>query len=163
MQEIQKELEEAKNQRSLTEQEAAQLAAINEQLKQDKDDLRKQGTALAAENEELTQRAERLLERQQLLEQCAESLKLENSILIQQFDRLKVKYEQESAAFQEQLQVLKESVSTSLQRFTAGEMTSEQLIGTLAELGVELHCPQEQLAELPQRLAAANTVEERAQ
>jgi len=147
----------------LTEEEASKLAAINAQLQQDKEELEKARNAAQAEAAELTQRAERLLERQQLLEQCAESLKLENSILIQQFDRLKVKYEQESAAFQEQIQVLKERVSASLQAFTAGEMTAEALTEALAETGVELHFPQEQLQQLSQRLATATTVEERAE
>lgn len=163
MQDIQKELEETKSQRDLTEQEAAQLAAINQQLQHDKEELLTESTTLKAEKEELSQRAERLLERQQLLEQCAESLKLENSILMEQFDRLKVKHEQESIALQEQLQSLKETVSTSLQQFTVGEITADQLMNTLAELGVELHCPQSQLQELPQRLANANTVQEREQ
>lgn len=147
----------------MTEQEAAHLAAINQQLQHDKEDLLNESIAWKAEKEELIQRAERLIERQQLLEQCAESLKLENSILIEQFDRLKLKHEQESIAFQEQLQLLKERVSASLQQFTAGQITAEQLINTLGKFGVVIACPQEQLQELPQRLANAATAEEREQ
>lgn len=40
---------------------------------------------------------------QAALEATAEGLKLENSALIQQFDRLKLRFEAESAAFQEQV------------------------------------------------------------
>lgn len=40
---------------------------------------------------------------QAALEAAAEGLKLENSALIQQFDRLKLRFEAESAAFQEQV------------------------------------------------------------
>lgn len=160
---IQRELQTAKEARELTSEEAANLAAINQQLQQDKDVLAQESSALKAENEELVERAERLLERQQLLESCTESLKLENGLLIQQFDRLKLKYEHESSAFQAQLADLKERVSTSLQRFTAGDITAQQLIAFLADMGVELRCPEAQVAQLPQRLAQATNEEERVQ
>lgn len=87
MQGIQKELQEARQQRELTEQEAAQLSSINSRLQADNAELAQATGALRAENEELIQRTDRLLDRQQLLEQCAESLKLENGNLIQQVGR----------------------------------------------------------------------------
>lgn len=87
MQGIQKELQDARQQRDLTEQEAAQLASVNSRLQADNAELAQATGALRAENEELIQRTDRLLDRQQLLEQCAESLKLENGNLIQQVGR----------------------------------------------------------------------------
>ena len=163
LQDIQKELEKSQAQRRLTEDEAAQLAAINHQLHQDKDLLSREASSLKAENEELAARADRLLERQALLESCAESLKLENGLLIQQFDRLKAKHDQEGAAFQERLEELKAGVAASLQRFTEGGITADQLIAFLSGMGVELRCPREEVAKLPPRLAIAGTQEERTQ
>lgn len=150
-----------KEQRQLSEQEAAQLSAINTQLNADKEELARRSETLQAQNEELIHRADKLLERQQLLEQCAESLKLENSILIQQFDRLKLKYEKESTVFHDKLSELKSNVTSVLNKFTQGDITAEQLIKFLGDMGVELKCPTEQVEQIPKRLAIAATSDER--
>ena len=62
----------------------AQLSQVNRLLQAENELLSQQGADLHQENEELVRRTDRLLERQNLVEQCAESLKLENSNLIQQ-------------------------------------------------------------------------------
>lgn len=163
LQVIQKELQETKEKRDLTEQEAAQLAAINAQLLADKEFFENTTNTLKEANDELTTRAERLLERQQLLEQCAESLKLENGILIQQFERLKLKHEQESAAFYEQMQALKSTISAQMHTFIQGEINASQLVEALKEIGVELSVTEQSVQALDQRLAVAATPEERVQ
>eukprot|EP00887_Chlorella_sp_A99_P003888 scaffold11.g3888.t1 len=164
LEEIQEELERNQKDRELTVQEAAQLAAVNQQLALDKEELSRQASSLAKENEELHERTERLLEQQQVLEQCAESLKAENSLLIGQFEKLKIKYEQETEGFQEQLTELKTQVSGALDRFTTGDISAEQLIAFLGAMGVELRAPR--AAEgmeglLPDQLNSARSREER--
>ena len=163
LQEIQRELQQAKSLRDLTAEEAAQLAAINAELQQAKEDLEKESSALKTEKEELEVRAARLLEREQLLEQCTESLKLENSILIQQFEKLKVKHEQEAAAFEKQIQALKERVGTTLQHFTVGEINAQELVESLSEMGVTLNCSEEEMTKLERVAAKAATEEQRAE
>lgn len=134
---------------------------MNEQLRLDAKQLQHEAQNLRNENHELSIRADQLLERQQLLEQCAESLKLENGILLQQFERLKVKHEEETAALEEQIRSLKEQVTTVLQSFTEGKTTASELIESLNDIGVELRLPEQELAAVPERLAAATTSEER--
>jgi hypothetical protein len=137
-QDVQRDLRAAQQQRELTEQEAAQLSAVNQRLSGENDALGAATTSLRAENEALMARADALLERQALLEQCAESLKLENSTLIGQFDRLKLKHEAEAAGFGEQLAELKAAVGGALSRFTAGDLSADQLVAFLSQMGVEL-------------------------
>ena len=161
LQEVQRELQQAQSQRELTAQEAAQLAIINAQLQQAKDDLEKESSALKLEKEELEARTKRLIEREQILEQCTESLKLENSILIHQFEKLKVKHEQETAAFTEQLQTLKDRVATTLHHFTTGQMNAHQLVESLAEFGVTLECSEDDMARLEKVAAVTATEEQR--
>lgn len=163
MQELQKELLSIKTQRELTEHEAAQLAKINAHLQQTNGALEKETTTLKTENGELVARTEQLIERQQLLEQCAESLKLENSLLIQQFDRLKLKHEQESLVFERQLQELKQRVGHTLQQFTNGEVTAQELVHALSEMGVELKVPEGEDILLHARLNGAHTIQERSE
>lgn len=102
-QDMQRDLRTAQQQRQLTEAEASQLAAVNQRLSAENADLAATSSSLKAENEALAARADSLLERQAALESAAESLKLENCTLLQQFDRLKIKYEHEAAGFQEQV------------------------------------------------------------
>jgi hypothetical protein len=83
-QELKQELEAVRETRELTDQEAAALVAVKERLQAENEALANEARALRENNEELMKRTDRLLERQQVLEQCAESLKLENSNLIQQ-------------------------------------------------------------------------------
>lgn len=163
MQGIQRELTQAKAQRELTEQEATQLTAINAELQKAKEELEKESSALKLEKEDLEARAARLLEREQLLEQCTESLKLENSILIQQFEKLKVKHEQESVAFEEKLNNLKTHVGNTIQKFTVGEIDAKQLIQFLSEMGVQLHCTEEDMTRLERVAQKTATVEQRAE
>ena len=59
-------------------------------------------------------------------------------MLLQQFDRLKGKYEGEAAGFREQLEGLKAAVGGALGRFTAGDISAEQLVAFLGQMGVEL-------------------------
>lgn len=103
LQDVQRDLRSAQQQRDLTEAEAAQLAAVNTRLSAENADLSAASSSLRAENEALAARADSLLERQAALEAAAESLKLENCTLLQQFDRLKIKHEQDAAGFQEQV------------------------------------------------------------
>jgi chromosome segregation ATPase len=139
-QDLQRDLRTAQQQRDLTEAEAAQLAAVNTRLSAENADLSAASSSLRAENEALGARADSLLERQAALEAAAESLKLENCTLLQQFDRLKIKYEQDAAGFQEQVAELKSSVSGALQRFTSGDISADQLLAFLGAMGVELRC-----------------------
>lgn len=98
-----------------------------------------------------------------MLEQCTESLKLENSILIQQFEKLKIKHEQESVAFEEKLKNLKNQVGTTLQKFTAGEIDAKQLIKFLSEMGVQLQCTEEDMTRLERVALKTATEEQRAE
>lgn len=63
-QDIQRDLKTAQQQRQLTEDEAAQLAAVNQRLTCENADLSTRAASLASENEELAARADSLLERQ---------------------------------------------------------------------------------------------------
>ncbi|PRW60840.1 peptidase M23 [Chlorella sorokiniana] len=161
LQDIQRDLKAAQQQRELTESEAAQLAAINQRLSAENASLAATADSLKAENQDLAARSASLLEQQAALEAAAEGLKLENSALIQQFDRLKLRFEAESASFQEQLSELKEAVGGALSRFTQGEIDADQLVAFLSSMGVELRGRREDLASLPDQLNSARSTEER--
>ena len=117
---------------------------------------------MKSEKDELKAHALELTEREQLLEHSTESLKLENSILIQQFEKLKEKYDEEAASFKEQLQNLKDRVASTLQQFTSGDINAQDLIKFLSEMGVTLHCSEKEMARL-ERVAITATEEERAE
>lgn len=161
LQDMQRDLRTAQQQRQLTEAEASQLAAVNQRLSAENADLAATSSSLKAENEALAARADSLLERQAALESAAESLKLENCTLLQQFDRLKIKYEHEAAGFQEQVAELKAAVSGALSRFTSGEISADQLTAFLSAMGVELRCRKEALDSLPDQLNSARSFDER--
>lgn len=166
LQELQKELQETKSQRELTEQEAAQLVAINEHLSKEKEELEKESLALRNANVHLETQAEEMRAKQLLLEQCSESLKLENTLLIQQFDRLKLKYEQESLSSQKQLQDLKICITNTVQKYIRGETNLQELVCSLGEAGVEVVVPAnghlgKNAEAQKQQLEAAQTVDER--
>lgn len=132
---------------------------MNERLQVEKESLERERSQLRNDNEELLKRADRLLDQQQLLEQCTESLKLENTILLQQFDRLKLKHNEENAQLQAQFTELKQQVGSTLNQYAAGEVTAEQLLNFLKEVGVEVHFQAKDF-ERPQ-LIQASTTEER--
>lgn len=156
-------METTKSQRELTQKEASHLAAVNEQLRLDAERLEKQAETLETEKKDLSIRADRLLERQQLLEQCAESLRLENGILLQQFEKLKMKHDEEIAALEANIANIQKTASTMLQNFTEGKMNAQELIEGLAEVGVELQLPENELVAVQEKLNAANTTQERAE
>ncbi|KAL4855112.1 hypothetical protein ACK3TF_004334 [Chlorella vulgaris] len=140
LQDLQRDLRATQQRGQLTEQEAAQLAAVNLRLSAENADLAAASSSLKAENEALASRADSLLERQAALESAAESLKLENCTLLQQFDQLKLQYHQEASGFQEQVAELKSAVSGALGRFTSGDISADQLMAYLGAMGVELRC-----------------------
>lgn len=156
-------METTKSQRELTQKEASHLAAVNEQLRLDAERLEKQAETLETEKKDLSIRADRLLERQQLLEQCAESLRLENGILLQQFEKLKMKHDEEIAALEANIANIQKTASRMLQNFTEGKMNAQELIEGLAEVGVELQLPENELVAVQEKLNAANTTKERAE
>eukprot|EP00890_Picochlorum_soloecismus_P006686 jgi/Picsp_1/842/NSC_04330-R1_hypothetical protein COCSUDRAFT_64098 [Coccomyxa subellipsoidea C-169] len=160
LQEVQQELEKAKKSRDLSEDEKAQLELLNMQLKEDGERLGREKKELENAHEDLQVRVARVEERERLLEQCAESLKLENSMLIQQFERLKVKHEQETSAFEEQMKNLQQQVGTALKSFVNGKFNVKQLQEELKALGVEFSCPEGKTLQLAE-LEKAGTEKER--
>ncbi|KAL4421906.1 hypothetical protein ABPG77_005190 [Micractinium sp. CCAP 211/92] len=161
LQDIQRELRATQQQRELTEAEAAQLAAVNTRLTAENATLASTTAHLTAENAELAARAESLAEKQASLEAAAEGLRLENTALLGQFDRLKLRHEEEAAGWAEQLAELKATVSGALSRFACGEISADQLVAFLAQMGVELRGRKEDLATLPEQLNSARSTEER--
>ncbi|KAL4437448.1 hypothetical protein ABPG75_004587 [Micractinium tetrahymenae] len=161
LQDIQRELRATQQQRELTEAEAAQLAAVNTRLSAENATLAATAASLTAENAELAARADSLAEKQAVLEAAAEGLRLENTALLGQFDRLKLRHEEEAAGWAEQVAELKAAVSGALSRFACGEISADQLVAFLSQMGVELRGRKEDLATLPEQLNSARSTEER--
>ncbi|RMZ56556.1 hypothetical protein APUTEX25_001403 [Auxenochlorella protothecoides] len=165
LEDAQSELSAIRQQKQAVDAELSGLEARATQLQASCETLLHDKSGLQEENRELLERADRLLERQSLLEAAAESLKLENGTLLQQFDRLKLTYEEETAGFQAELAALKTRVVSMFAQFTAGDISAEQLIEYLSASGVGLRVHGDDTAasdsSLTARLDSARSREER--
>ncbi|KAL6773994.1 hypothetical protein ACKKBG_A23370 [Auxenochlorella protothecoides x Auxenochlorella symbiontica] len=165
LKDAQSELSAIRQQKQAVDAELSGLEARATQLQASCETLLHDKSGLQEENRELLERADRLLERQSLLEAAAESLKLENGTLLQQFDRLKLTYEEETAGFQAELAALKTRVVSMFAQFTAGDISAEQLIEYLSASGVGLRVHGDDTAasdsSLTARLDSARSREER--
>lgn len=166
-QEAQSELLAVRQQKQDIDEELDKLSVHSIALEQNCNTLGQEKAELESLNAELQDRTARLLERQSLLEQTAESLKLENGTLLQQFDRLRLTHDSETAAFHEQLASLKDRVLAALGQFASGDLSAEQLVACLSASGVTLRTPgqpgDEEDGSLTARLDSARSREERLQ
>eukprot|EP00889_Picochlorum_renovo_P004120 jgi/Picre1/31150/NNA_006504.t1 len=106
LEQVQHELEESASRREMSEAERETLERVCSELKDSLATMEKEKEAVSEKNTELEATVQRIEEREKILQQCVESLQLENSMLIQQFERLKVKYEEETAGFENSLKEL---------------------------------------------------------
>ena len=162
LQEIQQELEKSKEMKDISDAERERLEALCASLKEDLSRAEMEHSAVSSRAQELEDTVKRIQEREEILERCVESLKLENSMLIQQFERLKMKHEEETAAFEQQMKELQKRVSDVLNSFAHGKINVKDMNEALQRLGVEFVCPEGQtLAIVNESLEKAVTVKER--
>lgn len=160
LEQVQHELEESASRREMSEAERETLEGVCSDLKDSLARMERGKEAMSEKTNDLEMTVQRIQEREKILQQCVESLQLENSMLIQQFERLKVKYEEETAGFESSLKELQKNVSSVLQKFTQGVIDAVALGEELHRLGVEFACPEGQTVVM-EELEKAQTEKER--
>jgi len=162
LQEIQQELEKSKEMKDISDAERVKLESLCASLKEDLNRAEQEHSAVSSKAQDLEDTVKRIQEREEILERCVESLKMENSMLIQQFERLKMKHEEETAAFEQQMKELQKKVSEVLHAFAHGKINVKDMNEALQRLGVEFVCPEGQtLAIVNESLEKAVTVKQR--
>lgn len=154
--ELEEELEGHANRNELSEAERKRLERVCAQLKEQLAEAETKHRELSKKYHDLEETNKKIQEREELLEGCVESLKAENSMLISQFERLKVKHEEETAAFEKSIKMLQQNVSNVLTQYIQNTITVKGMSEELHRLGVEFSCPKEE-----EVMAQAATVKER--
>lgn len=155
---LEHEIEGYANSSELSEAERKRLERVCLQLKEQLSEAETKHRDLSRKYKDLEEMNKTIQEREEVLEGCVESLKAENSMLISQFERLKVKHEEETASFEMQLKALQENVSSILTRYVENTISVKEMSEELNRLGVAFSCSKE--AEV---MAKASTATERKQ
>jgi len=134
------EIEGYANSSELGEAERKRLERVCSQLREQLAEAETKHRDLSKRYRDLEEETKKIQEREHVLEGCVESLKEENSMLISQFERLKVKHEEETASFEMQLKTLQENVSAILTRYVENAISVEVMSEELNHLGVEFSC-----------------------
>lgn len=153
---LEEEVEGHAHRNELSEAERNRVERVCAQLREQLAEAEAQYRDVCKKYQELEERNAKTQEREEVLEGCVESLKAENSMLISQFERLKVKHEEETAAFEIQLKTLQQNVSKVLTKYIENSISVKGMSEELNRLGVEFACPQE-----VEVMAKAVTVTER--
>jgi len=155
---LEQEIEGYANNSELSEAERKRLERVCLQLKEQLAEAETKHRDLCRKYKDLEEMNKAIQEREEVLEGGVESLKAENSMLISQFERLKVKHEEETASFEMQLKALQENVSSILTRYVENTISVKEMSEELNRLGVAFSCSKE--AEV---MAKASTATERKQ